>query len=137
MPGHSESRSLPSRSPIADSAIAADLDDDELVDSASDTGETLRPIQEHSMAGSYRRPSFVGPGTRLAVLPGQLVPDHFLLSPEERIRMAKEERNLLRRALVAYGDRIRMSFAPPDLQQVIDAAFQDSPPIIRVEGETQ
>lgn len=98
MPDQHQSRSHSSTSPIAEAAIAADMQEDEgLLDPSSESDQLLQPIQgEHSMAGSYRRPSFVAPGTRPAVLLGQLAPDHFILSAEERIQMAKDERNLLR-----------------------------------------
>ena len=39
---------------------------------------------------------------------------------------AEFEISMLRQALVRYGDRARMSNAPPDLQHAIDRAFQNN-----------
>lgn len=45
------------------------------------------------------------------------------------LRKANDEIELLRVALVRYGDRLRMSTVEPmALQQVIDAAFERTPP---------
>ena len=45
------------------------------------------------------------------------------------LRKAHDEIELLRVALVRYGDRLRMSTVEPmALQQVIDAAFERTPP---------
>ena len=47
-----------------------------------------------------------------------------LQAENERLLHIEQERDLLRRALVRYGDKIRMSTsAIPALQQVIDDAF--------------
>lgn len=44
------------------------------------------------------------------------------------LRKAHDEIELLRVALVCYGDRLRMSIVEPmALQQVIDAAFERTP----------
>lgn len=85
-------------SPIAAAAIAQDAEDEPESASSEDESDasTVKPTQ-HSMMGSYRRPSFVATGPRGAVLPGQNVfPGEVHLSKAERKRMQDEERSLLR-----------------------------------------
>ncbi|KAE9965868.1 hypothetical protein BLS_007355 [Venturia inaequalis] len=85
-------------SPIAAAAIAQDAEDEPESESSEDESDasTVRPTQ-HSMMGSYRRPSFVATGPRGAVLPGQNVfSGEVHLSKAERQRMRNEERSLLR-----------------------------------------
>lgn len=85
-------------SPIAAAAIAQDAEDEPECESSSDDSDasTVKPTQ-HSMMGSYRRPSFVATGPRGAVLPGHNVfQGEVHLSKNERQRMRDEERSLLR-----------------------------------------
>lgn len=74
------------------------IDDDEDYPSAADIPP--RSCPEHSMATSFRRPSFVQPGTRPAIVQGLLVPENAVggqyLSPEERHQITRDERSLLR-----------------------------------------
>jgi MATE family multidrug resistance protein len=99
--GHSYRSQLGSwsaNSPIAAAAIAQDAEDEPESPSSEDESDasTVRPTQ-HSMMGSYRRPSFVASGPRGAVLPGQnIFQGEVHLSKSERERMRDEERSLLR-----------------------------------------
>ncbi|QDS73318.1 hypothetical protein FKW77_006303 [Venturia effusa] len=85
-------------SPIAAAAIAQDAEDEPASESSEDESDasTVKPTQ-HSMIGSYRRPSFMATGPRGAVLPCQNVfSGEVHLSKAERQRMRDEERSLLR-----------------------------------------
>jgi MATE family multidrug resistance protein len=99
--GHSYRSQLGSwsaNSPIAAAAIAQDAEDEPESESSDEESDasTVRPTQ-HSMVGSYRRPSFVATGPRGAVLPGQnIFQGDVHLSRAERQRMQDEERSLLR-----------------------------------------
>lgn len=68
--------------------------------------------------------------TRLEALvntPGQLsgaVISATAYDAQKEINRFEAEIELLRKALVQYGDRSRMSWASPELQPVIDAAFE-------------
>ncbi|KAH7355080.1 MATE transporter [Rhexocercosporidium sp. MPI-PUGE-AT-0058] len=104
------SGSFLSGSPIAQESIARDLedcnDDDHEVEtpetgsssSEDDSSETstVRPdVVQHSMANSYRRPSFVAfGGTRGAVTPQFQEPNY--LTKKEKKQVRNEERSLLR-----------------------------------------
>ncbi|KAG4430689.1 hypothetical protein IFR05_013822 [Cadophora sp. M221] len=101
------SGSFLSGSPIAQQSIARDLEecDDEVEtpDTASASSEddsseasTVRPdAVQHSMANSYRRPSFVAfGGTRGAVTPQFQEPNY--LTKKEKKQVRNEERSLLR-----------------------------------------
>ena len=100
-------------SPLAEASIARDLEDEE--DSNpdqpiqdSDTGDdesdsetsTIRPIADanslsHSMAGSYRKPSFTSAGPRATILPGSSRSSRHPTKTERR-EARIEERSLLR-----------------------------------------
>lgn len=103
------SSSYLSQSPIAHESIARDLEeysDDEIeqpeVDSEGSSSEnesdtsTVRPnAPDHSMASSYRRPSFVAfGGTRPAITPHSA--DTAYLTKKEKKQSRNEERSLLR-----------------------------------------
>ncbi|KAH6723146.1 MATE transporter [Leptodontidium sp. MPI-SDFR-AT-0119] len=102
------SGSFLSGSPLAQESIARDLeecDDDEVetpdtgtASSEDDSSEasTVRPdAVQHSMANSYRRPSFVAfGGTRGAVTPQFQEPNY--LTKKEKKQVRNEERSLLR-----------------------------------------
>jgi MATE family multidrug resistance protein len=87
-----------SASPLAEQAIAQDAEDEESSPDASEDESdtsTLKPT-EYSMNHAYRRPSFVAAGPRSALISGQVLPENFRLSKNERERMQEEERSLLR-----------------------------------------
>ncbi|CZT45379.1 related to ethionine resistance protein [Rhynchosporium secalis] len=103
------SGSLLPGSPIAQESIARDLEeceDDEVEasetgsgssDDESSEGSTVRPDDavQHSMASSYRRPSYVAfGGTRGAVTPQLQEPRY--LTKKEKKQVRNEERSLLR-----------------------------------------
>ena len=103
------SNSYMSSSPIAQESLARDLaecsdDEDEAPDSgerdesddASSEASTVRPAhRDHSMASSYRRPSFVAfGGTRPAITPHSA--ENTYMSKKERKQSRAEERSLLR-----------------------------------------
>ncbi|KAJ5690821.1 hypothetical protein N7462_005213 [Penicillium macrosclerotiorum] len=97
------SRSFTSSSPIAASAIARDLahyaDDESITPDDASESSTVRPISSHagtnphSLAGSYRRPSYFTNVNHATVLPanGSYQP----LTQEEREQAIEEERHLL------------------------------------------
>ncbi|MCJ1399861.1 hypothetical protein MMC11_003064 [Xylographa trunciseda] len=99
-------------SPLAHASIARDLeaepdedpenpiDESDDDDDASDSeASTIRPVggnsMSHSMAGSYRRPSFSTAGPRATVVPGLLGSDRYP-TKRERQEARREERSLLR-----------------------------------------
>ena len=100
-------------SPIAHASIARDLEDEpdsdpdnaiDEPDSAEDESDseasTIRPgphqsSYDHSMAGSYRRPSFSNAGPRATVVPGIMCTDRYP-TKRERHEARREERSLLR-----------------------------------------
>ena len=108
-----DNTTITGRSPIAHASIARDLEeepdpdpDNPIEDSESEHDEsdsevsTIRPTNSHgsfshSMAGSYRRPSFTTAGPRATVMPQLLGPDR---NPtrKERHEALREERSLLR-----------------------------------------
>lgn len=102
------STSYLSASPIAQDSIARDLlecsdDDDDVPEPPSPSSDessqasTIRPDggQQHSMASSYRRPSFVAfGGTRPTITPQHL--DREFLTRKEKKQARDEERSLLR-----------------------------------------
>jgi multidrug resistance protein, MATE family len=102
------SSSFLSVSPLAQESIDRDIrewndagiiddDEDEEASSSDEESEasTVRPgVQTHSMANSYRRPSFVAFGqTRPTVTP---YPDKTYVTKKEKSQARKEERSLLR-----------------------------------------
>jgi MATE family multidrug resistance protein len=95
------SGSFRSGSPLAERAIARDLeeyDDDDSVLTADDGASeisTIRPIhsQPHSLAGSYQRPSFFTTVSHATVVPHR--PEHEGLTRREREQAIEDERELL------------------------------------------
>lgn len=103
------SSSFLSASPLAQESIERDIrewddagviendDDDDEASSSDEESEasTVRPgVQTHSMASSYRRPSFVAFGqARPTVTP---YPDKTYVTKKEKSQARKEERSLLR-----------------------------------------
>jgi MATE family multidrug resistance protein len=98
MPESERTHRIVPTSPLAEAVIAADVEhEDPNADVSAIAIESHRALApEHSMASSFRRPSFVQPGTRPAMLLGSMVSDASYMTPEQRQRLAKEERNLLR-----------------------------------------
>ncbi|KAF4632213.1 hypothetical protein G7Y89_g5910 [Cudoniella acicularis] len=101
------STSYLSSSPIAQESIARDIaecDDDDIEDAESEStsddessdASTVRPNQQqHSMASSYRRPSFVAfGGARPAITPHPVEATY--LTKKEKKQSRDEERSLLR-----------------------------------------
>lgn len=97
-------RSLPNAPELAQASLSRDLeeysdDEDGAVASESDSDSetsTLRPsasVPNYGFVGSYRRPSFVGAGTRGVHYSRDT---HDKLTREERKRIFEEERSLLR-----------------------------------------
>jgi MATE family multidrug resistance protein len=99
-----------SSSPIAQASIARDLEDEpdhdpenpledeDSTDEDSSEAETIRPGgtgPTHSMAGSFRRPSFTIAGPRATVVPGLHGADR-MPTKKERKEARREERSLLR-----------------------------------------
>ena len=100
-------------SPIAHASIARDLEDepdadpdnaidepDSTEDESDSEASTIRPgphqsAYDHSMAGSYRRPSFSNAGPRATVVPGIMSADRYP-TKRERHEARREERSLLR-----------------------------------------
>ncbi|TQB69757.1 hypothetical protein MPDQ_001381 [Monascus purpureus] len=94
------SRSFNSGSPLAEAAIARDLadyTDDEAsgISSVEEDGSdsTVRPVNSHSLAGSYRRPSFFTTVSHSTVVPRQI--DQERLFQREREEAIEQERDLL------------------------------------------
>lgn len=91
-----------SSSPIAAASIMRDLSTEPTEDllgrypSSPSTASTVRPLEQHSMAESYRRPSFIAAGPRPTVLAPPMYNDHVQLSEHEREEARNEERSLLR-----------------------------------------
>ena len=104
------SSSYLSASPIAQESIARDLaecsDDEEDVeepdspsseDDSSEASTVRQDAPQHSMASSYRRPSFVAfGGTRPAVTPHHSSQEVNWLTKKEKKQSRQEERSLLR-----------------------------------------
>lgn len=150
--GHSYRSQLGSwsaNSPIAAAAIAQDAEgepESESSDEESDAS-TVRPTQ-HSMVGSYRRPSFIATGPRGAVLSGQnIFQGDVHLSRAERQRMQDEERSLLRdNALLPpkharnrksednLGARLGRRLSLGGLRKTKSNTDEESSPYIHVEG---
>jgi hypothetical protein len=150
--GHSYRSQLGSwsaNSPIAAAAIAQDAADEPESESSEDESDasTVRPSQ-HSMMGSYRRPSFVASGPRGAVLPGQNVfQGEVHLSRAERERMRDEERSLLRdNSLIPpkharkrksednLGSRLGRKLSIPGLRKTKTNPDEESRPSFHIEG---
>lgn len=90
--------SFTASSPIAEEAIARDIEEDSedpLSSSSSDESDDST-IRQYSMINSYRRPSYVNPGARSSAIFSSSVPEHSYLSKKERAAVRDEERSLLR-----------------------------------------
>ncbi len=126
------SSSFLSASPLAQESIERDIrewddagvieDEDDEASSSDEESETstVRPgFQTHSMASSYRRPSFVAFGqTRPTVTP---FPDKTYVTKKEKSQARKEERSLLRDNHLAppkHPERVRRSIFSRIYRQV-------------------
>lgn len=128
----SYNQSFLSRSPLAEAAIARDLadyaDDEDSIATSDEESEasTIRPIGSlpgtapHSLAGSYRRPSFFTAGPRGTVVPHQLEQDR--LSKREREQAFEEERDLLSDNNVISPERPRR-MSREDRQKKLEEAL--------------
>lgn len=123
-------RSFTASSPIAASAIARDLaqyeDDDSTTGGENSESSTLRPASSHagnnphSLAGSYRRPSYFTNVNHATTLPA--AGDYQPLTDGERRQAIEEERALLGDNHVIPDDQ-----KPPGLQHKISNLFATSP----------
>ena len=114
------SRSFNSGSPLAEAAIARDLADytnDEdaelLVDDDDEDSTAVNPVNDVSLAGSYRRPSFFTSVSHATVVPRQI--DQERLFQHEREQAIEQERDLLSDNNVIspeYGRSRRTSLKP-------------------------
>lgn len=140
------SRSSMSGSPLAQASIARDLAqyaDDEGSDSPDDDSQsdasTMRPVNNvlgttpHSLASSYRRPSFFTAGPRGTVVPHSVDQDQ-PLSRHEREQALEEERDLLSDNNIIPSDRSRMDTGS-NLQKKISATFLQRPSVNRAVDE--
>ncbi|KAK3080944.1 hypothetical protein LTS18_011699, partial [Coniosporium uncinatum] len=93
----SQLNSFTSSSPIAQAAIAQDLEDtiDDTEDAEPDENDDQFVPQGHSMCEGYRRPSAIATGPRPTFMPSLGLPDQ-RLSKKEREAMREDERSLLR-----------------------------------------
>jgi MATE family multidrug resistance protein len=83
-----------SSSPIAEASIARDIQIESALDlNDSPANSPPRTAPEHSLSNYYTRPSFVS-GTHPTILPAH--PHNIHLSQEERDRLIREERSLLK-----------------------------------------
>lgn len=130
------SRSFQSSSPLAEAAIARDLaqyDDDSAISSTDNTSEssTVRASSSHvatnphSLAGSYRRPSFVTSGNHGAVIPSY--GDY--LTQTEREQAIEDERHLLsdNRLIAPEHAHASIHGKPRGLQHKLSSLFSTSP----------
>jgi multidrug resistance protein, MATE family len=154
-PNFSPRNSYISSSPVAAASIARDLEDcsddsDKDDDDEDDESETSTIRAEgssgndHSMARSYRRPSFMATGPRPTVVPQFGPSDSQRLSKREREIAMKEERALLRdnhllppkeRGSLAENIRRRLSSTPglvddPEAQNGDDGVPSETSPLI-------
>lgn len=110
----SQMERLSPSSHIAEEAIARDYeDDDSASEEDSDSGSST--IRQFSMINSYRRPSYINPGSRGTAIFSSSVPNqshlldepykkHSFLSKREREVMREQERSLLRDNDLLPGD---------------------------------
>lgn len=107
----SQMEHLSASAPIAEEAIARDVEEDsepeeELSSSEEDDSESDNStVRQFSMINSYRRPSYINPGARSSAIFSSSVPEqhagspskkHSYLSKKERSAVRDEERSLLR-----------------------------------------
>jgi MATE family multidrug resistance protein len=89
---------LTASAPLAEEAIARDLEEDHSEEEqlvASDSDDST--VRQFSMIKSYRRPSYVNPGSRSTAIFSSSVPERsHHLSKREREAVRDEERSLLR-----------------------------------------
>ncbi|KAK2763305.1 hypothetical protein FQN54_009941 [Arachnomyces sp. PD_36] len=102
--------SLNSHSEAQDRDLPSDLDEEggltgEDDDSVLDFSSSLPPNNPHSLASSYRRPSFFTMGPRGTVVPHEQCQEG--ISEQERERAIEEERSLLQENHVIPPDRVR------------------------------
>lgn len=136
------SRSFQSSSPLAEAAIARDLaqyDDDDHDDSAISSTEntsessTVRAASSHvatnphSLAGSYRRPSFFTSGNHGTVVPSP--GDYQPLTQSEREQAIEDERHLLsdNRLIAPEHAHTHGHGKPHGLQHKLSSLFSTSP----------
>lgn len=106
------SRSFNSGSPIAEAAIARDLADYTSDDRSTATtvededseASTVRPVNSHSLAGSYRRPSFFTTVSHSTVVPHHIEQER--LFQREREHAIEQERDLLSDNRVISADYV-------------------------------
>ncbi|KAF2204401.1 MATE efflux family protein [Delitschia confertaspora ATCC 74209] len=125
--------------PIAEDAIARDLEDDtsDIVgsDDESSGSSTIRQ-SEFSMLKTYRRPSVVNPGTRSTATFATSVPERGFLSRREREAVVDDERSLLedndllphrsRRQSEGMSSRLGKKFSISGLRRVHSATEEAS-----------
>lgn len=91
--------SLSASAPVAEEAIARDIEEDSEsdVESSDDSSSSDSTVRQFSMINSYRRPSYVNPGARSTSIFSSSVPERSnYLSKKERRELRDEERSLLR-----------------------------------------
>jgi MATE family multidrug resistance protein len=91
---------------IAEEAIARDREEDNSASEDDDSSSGSDTVRQYSMINSYRRPSYVNPGSRSTAIISSSVPErshlpaswkkHSHLSKKERETVRDEERSLLR-----------------------------------------
>lgn len=130
------SRSFQSSSPLAEAAIAHDLaqyDDESVVSSTDNTSEssTVRApsshvaTNPHSLAGSYRRPSFFTSGNHGTVIPSH--GDYQPLTRSEREQAIEDERDLLGDNRLIAPEQAHAHGKPHVLQHKLSSLFSTSP----------
>jgi MATE family multidrug resistance protein len=137
----------PAVSPLVQASLQTDLENDDALDISEESSQNgsntpenerrrssnlLRPPREYSLANFYRRPSTGAAGSRLPFsLPDG--PDHLRLSGEERERLLKEERGLLRTShlLPPKSQTRSSSVGAPAASNSRGYGSTDSVPILR------
>ncbi|KAJ5097918.1 hypothetical protein N7532_004919 [Penicillium argentinense] len=130
-------RSFQSSSPLAEAAIARDLaqytDEDSAISSTDHTSEssTVRApsshvaTNPHSLAGSYRRPSFFTSGNHGTVIPSP--GDYQPLTQSERDQAIEDERHLLSDNRLIAPEHAHVHGKPHGLQHKLSSLFSTSP----------
>ncbi|KAJ5227573.1 uncharacterized protein N7469_007579 [Penicillium citrinum] len=130
------SRSFQSSSPLAEASIARDLaeyDDGSAISSTDNTSEssTVRATSSHaatnphSLAGSYRRPSFFTSGNHGTVVPSQ--GDYQPLTLNEREQAIEDERHLLSDNHLIAPENRHIHGKARGLQHKLSSLFSTSP----------
>lgn len=101
----SQLSSFGASSPIAEAAIARDIEEEEEAENAAaaededddddETGWAINP-SGYTLTEGYRRPSYITAGARGAIVQNFSVPDHGYLTKREREEAHNDERSLLR-----------------------------------------